>query len=136
MAAAKLSQGELAEASLYKYEGQTPLTLIDIGANLADPSFSSDREEVISRAQRAGVASMILTGSSITCTSEAAQIAENSQYPIYFTAGVHPHVAKSCTDNTIEQLRTFAGHPRCVAVGECGLDFNRCASRCRSQAIP
>jgi TatD DNase family protein len=125
MAAAKLSQGELAEAALYAYGGQPPLTLIDIGANLADPSFSNDREEVISRAQRAGIATMILTGSSIHSSSKAAQIAEKSLYPIYFTAGVHPHEAKSCTDNTIEQLRSFARHPRCVAVGECGLDFNR-----------
>ncbi|KAK9906394.1 hypothetical protein WJX75_001148 [Coccomyxa subellipsoidea] len=68
---------------------------------------------------------MILTGSSIHSSSKAAQIAEKSLYPIYFTAGVHPHEAKSCTDNTIEQLRSFARHPRCVAVGECGLDFNR-----------
>ncbi|EIE24191.1 hypothetical protein COCSUDRAFT_14972 [Coccomyxa subellipsoidea C-169] len=125
MAAVKLSQGELAEAALFDYGGRSPLALIDIGANLADPSFSTDRQEVISRAQRAGVHAMILTGSSLKSTSKAAEIAEQSDYPIFFTAGVHPHEAKSCTENTIDQLRSFAKHPRCVAVGECGLDFNR-----------
>ncbi len=129
MAAVKLSQGELAEAALFDYGGRSPLALIDIGANLADPSFSTDRQDVISRAQRAGVHAMILTGSSLKSTSKAAEIAEQSDYPIYFTAGVHPHEAKSCTENTIDQLRSFAKHPRCVAVGECGLDFNRCGAR-------
>ena len=38
-AAGKLSQGELAEAALVDYAGAPPHPLIDIGANLADPSF-------------------------------------------------------------------------------------------------
>lgn len=126
MSAAKLSQGALAEAALYIYGEEAPPPLIDIGANLADPSFSADCNEVISRAERAGVLAMIVTGSSIKSTSRAAELAEGTQYPIYFTAGVHPHEAKSCTEETMVQLRNFARHPRCVAIGECGLDFNRC----------
>ena len=38
-AAGKLSQGELTEGTLFDYAGVTPHPLIDIGANLADPSF-------------------------------------------------------------------------------------------------
>jgi hypothetical protein len=38
---------------------------------------------------------------------------------------VHPHNAKECGEGTLEELRRLAGHARCVAVGECGLDFNR-----------
>ncbi|BDA46123.1 3'-5' ssDNA/RNA exonuclease TatD [Coccomyxa sp. Obi] len=125
MSATKKTQGELVEAALFHYDGHAPLPLIDIGANLADPSFDIDREEVLARAKRAGIAALVATGTSVRSTSRAAEIAESSQYPIYFTAGVHPHEAKSCTEGSIEQLRSFAAHSRCVAVGECGLDFNR-----------
>src|SRR5207237_481221 len=40
-------------------------------------------------------------------------------------AGVHPHHARDCDDATVGELRMRAMHPRCVAIGECGLDFNR-----------
>ena len=43
--------------------------------------------------------------------------------------GVHPHDAKSWEEegdvSTLSTLREFAMNPECVAIGECGLDFNR-----------
>jgi len=38
-------------------------------------------------------------------------------FPLFFTAGVHPHNAKDCDDNTLSALRQLAGHERCVAIG-------------------
>lgn len=40
-------------------------------------------------------------------------------------AGVYPHHARECDEETIPALRALASHPRVVAIGECGLDFNR-----------
>ena len=37
-----------------------------------------------------------------------------------FTAGVHPHDAKSCDGNTLVVLRELAATPNCVSIGECG----------------
>lgn len=42
-----------------------------------------------------------------------------------FTAGVHPHDAKTCNAETLQELRALAKHEHCVAIGECGLDYDR-----------
>jgi TatD DNase family protein len=47
------------------------------------------------------------------------------QFGLHATAGVHPHHARDCGPQTIPALRELAKHPRVVAIGECGLDFNR-----------
>lgn len=44
---------------------------------------------------------------------------------LFSTAGVHPHDAKSCNDETMETLKRLAQTPQVVAIGECGLDYNR-----------
>ncbi|MGA7986114.1 MAG: TatD family hydrolase, partial [Burkholderiales bacterium] len=44
---------------------------------------------------------------------------------LWATAGVHPHHARDCDGATIPALREIAAHPRVVAIGECGLDYNR-----------
>jgi TatD DNase family protein len=38
-------------------------------------------------------------------------------FPLFFTAGVHPHNAKDCTDSALQDLRQLAAHERCVAIG-------------------
>ncbi|HEU4390956.1 MAG TPA: TatD family hydrolase [Blastocatellia bacterium] len=102
-----------------------PNSLIDIGVNLTHRSFDRDRDEVICRARDAGVLAMIVTGTDLQSSGAAAELA--SMYPgvLYSTAGVHPHNAKSCGADTIVQLRALAARREVVAIGECGLDFNR-----------
>jgi len=58
-------------------------------------------------------------------TSRKAQEIAHRQQGVYFTAGVHPHNAKECGEATLDSLRELADDTLCVAVGECGLDFNR-----------
>ncbi len=100
----------------------TPLT--DIGANLTHSSFRDDLEEVLARARAAGVATIVITGTSIADSRAAALLAERHA-SLYATAGVHPHHARDCDAHTIAALRELAAHPRVVALGECGLDYNR-----------
>jgi TatD DNase family protein len=102
-----------------------PYSLIDIGVNLAHRSFHADRAEVIARAFAAGVRRMVITGTSVANSLEALQIAR--QYPgqLFATAGVHPHDSQHCTGDTITQLRRMAQSGEILAIGECGLDFNR-----------
>ena len=97
--------------------------MIDIGANLTHSSFRADVAEVVARAREAGVESIIITGTTVGESVHASLLAE--QHGLYATAGVHPHHARECDAHTIDRLREIAQHPRVVAIGECGLDFNR-----------
>jgi len=119
--------------------------LIDIGINLGNRQFNRDREEVIQRAAQNGVTALILTGCSVRGSIEAQkycdQFAAKSQHStstaanaaaaaasgiqLLSTAGVHPHDAKSCNDDTLSILRRLAQSQYVVAIGECGLDYNR-----------
>lgn len=96
--------------------------LVDIGINLTHRSFDRDRDAVIARAAAAGVSTLIITGTSVHESQRAAALAQKR---CFATAGVHPHHAKDCDAHTIETLRGLAGKPNVVAIGECGLDFNR-----------
>lgn len=58
-------------------------------------------------------------------TSMRAKAIATEHEGVYFTAGVHPHNAKNCDNSTVSTLRQLAASERCVAIGECGLDFNR-----------
>ncbi|SPE54753.1 Tat-linked quality control protein TatD [Verrucomicrobia bacterium] len=102
-----------------------PTDIIDIGVNLAHRSFRADRRQVIERAFAAGVPTMIITGTSVAVSQEGARIA--AEYPgrLFATAGVHPHDSRNCIENTLSELRRLAANPEVVAIGECGLDFNR-----------
>ena len=97
--------------------------LTDIGANLTHASLRDDLEAVVARARDAKVSNIVVTGTTVLESRLATEIADRVQ--LYATAGVHPHHARDCGPATIGELRELAKHPRVVAIGECGLDFNR-----------
>lgn len=101
------------------------MDLVDIGVNLGHRSFAADRDAVIARAVAAGVRTLIATGTSVRGSQEARSLARSKPGVIYSTAGVHPHDAARCDGATIDALRELASKPEVVAIGECGLDFNR-----------
>jgi TatD DNase family protein len=98
------------------------MKLVDIGANLTHASFQPDIAQVIARAREAGVAQIIVTGTTVE-ESRAAIALARAHPGLSATAGVHPHHARDCGPHTIPALRELASDA--VAIGECGLDFNR-----------
>jgi len=98
---------------------------IDIGANLTHDSFDRDREAVIERARRSGVAQMIVTGASLAGSAAAIELARAHEGTLFATAGVHPHHAAQLAAAELPQLRELLLQPQVVAVGECGLDYYR-----------
>jgi TatD DNase family protein len=101
------------------------MELIDIGANLAHDSFDADRDAVMHRAAAAGVAQIVVTGSSEESTRRAIELANAHRGVLFATAGVHPHHAADLTVDTLPALQALARDGRVVAVGECGLDYFR-----------
>jgi TatD DNase family protein len=100
------------------------MALVDIGANLTHPAFHADLPDVLARAAGAGVSQVVVTGTSVQ-ESTAALALSKAHPELSCTAGVHPHHARECDETTIPALRVLAQQPRVVAIGECGLDFNR-----------
>ena len=98
---------------------------VDIGLNLGHRRFDKDRQEVIERALAAGVTQMILTGTDVAESEAMADLAATRPGTFWSTAGVHPHDAAGCDESTLASLRELAKRAEVVAIGECGLDFNR-----------
>ncbi|MDD2063437.1 MAG: TatD family hydrolase [Pseudomonas capeferrum] len=104
------------------------MQLIDIGVNLTNSSFHDQQAAIVERAIEAGVAQMVLTGTSLAVSEQALELCQQLDVAaehLFATAGVHPHDAKSWDAGSERQLRQLLNEQRVRAVGECGLDFNR-----------
>ena len=98
---------------------------IDIGVNLTGSSFEKDITQVIERAQQAGVEKLIVTGTDVKHSEQALELTQQYESVCYSTAGLHPHHASDYSTDLLSELRDMLNHQNVVAVGECGLDFNR-----------
>jgi len=98
---------------------------IDIGVNLTGGSFRHDREDVVQRAVDAGVTRMIVTGTDLDHSRAALDLTRRFPAVLLSTAGVHPHHASEFDGDTKTQLGEICAEDSVVAVGECGLDYNR-----------
>lgn len=98
--------------------------MIDIALNLTSGQFAKDRDEVIQRAREVGVERFLLLASEV---NEARQlITMTERYPGCFsTVGCHPHQAQLFDNDSINVINELAKLEKVVAVGECGLDYNR-----------
>lgn len=98
---------------------------IDIGVNLTGSSFKDDVDQVIERAQQADVDTLIVTGTNSLHSEQAILLSERYEAICYATVGLHPHHASEYSASLDSELRDMLLHNKAVAVGECGLDFNR-----------
>ena len=104
------------------------MQLVDIGINLTHPTFARDPGATLDRAYAAGVAQLVLTGTSLADSEAALALCrrlDETGGRLFCTAGVHPHEASEWTADSAAQVRALLAEPEVRAVGECGLDFNR-----------
>lgn len=95
--------------------------IIDTHCHLDDERYNEDISEVIERAKAEGVERFIIPGADPKTLNRAVELSERYE-EIYFSVGVHPYDAQSYDRAFLEQ---FITHPKCVAIGECGLDYFR-----------
>jgi TatD DNase family protein len=98
--------------------------LADTHCHLIAPEFDSDREAVLERARAAGIERILIPGLDLDSSRMAVVLAD--EHPEVFAAvGVHPHLAGEWDPAAEAELRSLAGSPGVVAIGEIGLDYVR-----------
>jgi TatD DNase family protein len=104
---------------------ECPAPLVDSHCHLADPDFDADRDQVIARARKAGVKYLLVigTGPSYREIGAALKVAEQNE-GVYAATGIHPHDARHFSGAALSELRQFARNPKCLALGEIGLDYH------------
>ncbi|WP_186421149.1 TatD family hydrolase [Bosea sp. CS1GBMeth4] len=107
--------------------------LIDTHCHLDFPDFAEDIGAYVARAEAAGVGRMVTISTRVDRFASYAALAE--RFPsVWCTVGTHPHGAHEELDVTAGQLVELSRHPRCVAIGEAGLDYHYDLSPREAQA--
>jgi TatD DNase family protein len=97
--------------------------LIDTHCHLDFADFAAERDAVVARARAAGLGRIITISTRVANFAQIADLTE--AYPdVFCTVGTHPHQAHEESDVTAEQLIELAAHPKCVGIGEAGLDYH------------
>lgn len=100
------------------------MTIIDTHAHLIKSDYKSDRDQVIKRAQDAGIEYIINVGYDLATSTASVELAEKYDC-CYAAVGVHPHDAKTLNGKAFKELEALAKNPKVVAIGEMGLDYHR-----------
>lgn len=96
--------------------------LIDTHAHLTDERYGGARE-IIDDMTADGLERIITVGYDMESSRECKRIAENNA-AIYFDAGVHPSDSQRLAADPADELVALCADPKCVAVGEIGLDYH------------
>ena len=95
--------------------------IIDTHIHLDDKRYEEDLDEVLNRAREGGVKRFIIPGADVTTLQRAVEIAQRNT-DVFFAVGVHPYDKEQFDGLDFEK---YVEHEKCVAIGECGLDYFR-----------
>jgi len=97
--------------------------LVDSHCHLDFPDFQARLPETLAAAEAAGVGRMVTISTHVARYETYRTLAE-THGNVFFTVGTHPHNAALEPDVPAERLVELSAHPRCVAIGEAGLDYH------------
>ena len=96
--------------------------IIDTHAHLDFDSYQDDLDHVLEKARAIGVEKIIVPGVTIKDAPRIIGLIEKYDY-LYGTVSQHPSDVKDWNDDSYNQLKEYASHPKIVAIGETGLDY-------------
>jgi TatD DNase family protein len=97
--------------------------LVDSHCHLDFPELAADEAGVVARAKDAGVG-LLLTISTQVHRNAALQAIAARNANVFFTVGTHPHHAAAEADVQSAAIVALAAHPKCIGIGEAGLDYH------------
>ncbi|XOB63809.1 TatD family hydrolase [Campylobacterota bacterium DY0563] len=95
--------------------------IIDTHCHLDNKQYYEDIDEVIKRALEHGVKGFLIPGADYDDLPQAVKLAEKYD-EVYFAVGTHPYDMEQYDERVLEK---YVNHPKCIAIGECGLDYFR-----------
>jgi TatD DNase family protein len=95
--------------------------VIDTHAHLDDPKFSGDVADVIARAAAAGLELVVTIGTDVETSRRNVELVE--RFPLLRCAvGIQPNHVAEARPGDFDVIVELAKRPKCVAIGETGLD--------------
>ena len=94
----------------------------DTHAHYDDRAFDADRDTLLEAVHAAGVERIVDPGCTRASSRAALALAERFPF-VYAAVGIHPEELDDSTPEALEEIAALAEHPKCVAVGEIGLDY-------------
>lgn len=98
--------------------------IFDTHAHYDDARFDGLLDEVMACQRAAGVSAIINCGADETSSLRSLELADKYDL-IYAAVGVHPQEAGELAEGWLERIEAMAAHPKCVAIGEIGLEYCR-----------
>ena len=96
--------------------------IFDTHAHYDSGAFNADRFELLEAVHREGVGLILDPGCELRSSRMALVLAERFPF-VYAAVGIHPEDMEGCGPEDLAEIRELAGHPKCAAIGEVGLDY-------------
>lgn len=111
------------------------MRIIDSHCHLDDKTYNLILDKILTNAEKNHVLNMLVIGINLKSSQACIKLAAEHDN-LFATVGLHPHDAKEWRPDDFLRLSELAKQPKVVAVGECGLDFNRMFSpRATQEAV-
>lgn len=96
--------------------------IFETHAHYDDEAFDEDREALVSSLPKKGIGRVMNIGASLSSCKTTLELMD--KYPFVFGAlGVHPSETAELNEENFAWLKEICQHPKCMAVGEIGLDY-------------
>ena len=98
-------------------------SIFDTHAHYDDEKFDEDRDGLLQSLPSKGVVNIINCGCDLASSLKSIEFSEKYDY-FYSAVGIHPSNITDASYDELEKIRELYSHPKCVAVGEIGLEYH------------